>query len=51
LIGNSAYRRYLRATAKKAFEIEIGKVAEEARYDGLFVLRTTARITPLPFWP
>src|ERR687893_1161812 len=47
LIGNSADRRYLRATAKKAFKIDIGKVAEEARYDGLFVLRTNARITPL----
>jgi hypothetical protein len=47
LIGNSAYRRYLRATTKTAFEIDIGKVAEEARYDGLFVLRTNARITPL----
>jgi hypothetical protein len=47
LIGNSAYRRYLRTTAKRAFEIDIGKVAEEARYDGLFVLRTNARITPL----
>jgi len=47
LIGNSAYRRYLRTTSKKAFEIDIGKVAEEARYDGLFVLRTNARITPL----
>ena len=47
LIGNSAYRRYLRTTSKKAFEIDIGKVAEEARYDGLFVLRTNTRITPL----
>src|ERR1051325_3533618 len=47
LIGNSAYRRYLRTTAKKAFEIDPGKLAEEARYDGLFVLRTNARITPL----
>jgi transposase len=47
LIGNSAYRRYLRTTAKKVFEIDIDKVAEEARYDGLFVLRTNARITPL----
>src|SRR5215211_683164 len=47
LIGNSAYRRSLRATAKKAFEIDPGKLAEEARYDGLFVLRTNARITPL----
>jgi len=47
LIGNSAYRRYLRTTAKTAFEIDPGKLAEEARYDGLFVLRTNARITPL----
>jgi hypothetical protein len=47
LIGNSAYRRYLRTTAKKAFEIDPGKLAEEARYDGVFVLRTNVRITPL----
>ena len=47
LIGNSADRRYLRTTKKKAFEIDLGKIAEEARYDGLFVLRTNARITPL----
>ncbi len=47
LIGNSAYRRYLRTTSKKAFEIDPGKLAEEARYDGLFVLRTNARIPPL----
>jgi hypothetical protein len=47
LIGNSAYRRYLRTTGKNAFEIDIGKLADEARYDGIFVLRTNARITPL----
>jgi hypothetical protein len=48
LIGNSAYRRYLRTTSDaRAFEIDPGKLAEEARYDGLFVLRTNARITPL----
>lgn len=47
LVGNSAYRRYLRTTGKKAFEIDAGKLAEEARYDGIFVLRTNARITPL----
>src|SRR4051794_27146718 len=47
LIGNSAYRRYLRTTSDaRAFEIDPGKLAEEARYDGLFVLRTNARITP-----
>ena len=45
LIGNSAYRRYLRRTPSAdgkpgpAFEIDPGKLAEEARCDGLFVLR------------
>jgi hypothetical protein len=47
LIGNSAYRRFLKTTAKKAFAIDPGKVADEARFDGIFVLRTNARITPL----
>jgi hypothetical protein len=48
LIGNSAYRRYLRRTGQgQAFEIDPGKLADEARYDGVFVLRTNARVTPL----
>ncbi len=58
LIGNSAYRRYLRRVAPPdgkdgkskpgpAFEVDAGKLAEEARYDGIFVLRTNARVTPL----
>jgi hypothetical protein len=51
LVGNSAYRRYLRKTAetknKPAFEIDPGKLAQEARFDGIFVLRTNAKITPL----
>jgi hypothetical protein len=51
LIGNSAYRRYLRkskeAEGSQAFQIDAGKLAEEARFDGVFVLRTNAKITPL----
>ena len=47
LVGNSAYRRYLNTTTRDAFEIDAGKIAEEARYDGIFVLRTNARISPL----
>jgi Transposase DDE domain len=51
LIGNSGYRRYLRRTDDRksgpAFAIDSGKLAEEARYDGVFVLRTNARVTPL----
>jgi hypothetical protein len=30
-----------------AFESDPGKLAEEARFDGIFVLRTNARVTPL----
>lgn len=48
LVGNSAYRRYLRKTGKdKAFEIDLGKLAEEARFDGITVLKTNARVTSL----
>jgi Transposase DDE domain len=48
LIGNSAYRRYLRTTTGcRAFEIDPGKLADEARFDGVFVLRSNARVTPL----
>jgi transposase len=48
LIGNSAYRRYLRKVkGARSFEIDAGKLAEEARFDGVFVLRTNAKITPL----
>ena len=50
LVGNSAYRRYLKTPEMKhrpAFEIDPGKLAQEARFDGIFVLRTNAKITPL----
>lgn len=46
LVGNSAYRRYLKASGK-TFEIDLGKLAEEARFDGITVLRTNAKVTPL----
>jgi hypothetical protein len=51
LIGNAGYRRYLRKTGavkgQPAFEIDTGKLAEAARFDGIFVLRTNARLMPL----
>ena len=50
LIGNAGYRRYLRKADPKSgasFEIDAGKLAEEARFDGIFVLRTNANLTPL----
>ena len=51
LIGNAGYRRYLRKSStmrgERVFEIDAGKLAEEARFDGIFVLRTNADVTPL----
>jgi hypothetical protein len=50
LIGNSAYRRFLKAGGKKSekvFQIDPGKVADEARFDGIFVLRTNTKISAL----
>ena len=52
LIGNRAYRRYLRKTGTgAAFEIDVGKLADEARFDGIFVLRTNARIRQMGHRP
>jgi len=46
LVGNTAYRRYIK-TSGKSFEIDLGKLADEARFDGITVLRTNAKVTPL----
>lgn len=47
LIGNSAYRRYLKTPDERHFTIDEARVAEDARYDGLYVLRTNTRLDPL----
>ena len=44
LVGNKGYRRFLRATKGKAFEIDLDKVEADALFDGLFVLRTSLRL-------
>ena len=43
LVGNSGYRKFLRIE-KGAVSIDMGKAAEEARYDGKFVLRTNTKL-------
>jgi transposase len=43
LVGNSGYRKFLRLE-KDAVSINMEKVADEARYDGKFVLRTNTRL-------
>jgi len=47
LVGNSAYRRYLKTPHEQHFVIDEDRIAEEARYDGLYVLRTNTRLPPL----
>jgi transposase len=40
LVGNKGYRRYL-SSKGKGFEIDHERIAEESRYDGKWVLRTS----------
>jgi hypothetical protein len=40
LVGNKGYRRYLKVEGEGHFAIDEAKLAEEARYDGTWVLRT-----------
>jgi hypothetical protein len=40
LVGNKGYRRYLGGGDSPGFEVDEAKVAEDARYDGKWVLRT-----------
>jgi hypothetical protein len=47
LVGNSGFRRYLKTVSAEHFAIDEARVAEDARFDGLYVLRTNTKITPL----
>jgi hypothetical protein len=47
LVGNSGFRRYLKTISGEHFAIDEARVAEDARFDGLYVLRTNTKITPL----
>jgi transposase len=45
LVGNKGYRRYLKVVGDSHFEVDEGKLREEARYDGTWVLRTNTDLT------
>jgi hypothetical protein len=47
LVGNAGYRRFLTAPAGERFSIDPAKVEADARYDGLFVLRTNTKLAAL----
>jgi hypothetical protein len=44
LVGNKGYRRYLSGGDSPGFRIDEAKIAEEARYDGKWVLRTNTEL-------
>jgi transposase len=44
LVGNKGYRRYLKVEGDGHFVIDQAKLAEEARYDGTWVLRTNTAL-------
>jgi hypothetical protein len=46
LVGNSGYRRFLKAP-DTGFTLDEARVAEDARFDGIFVLRTNTSLDPL----
>ena len=47
LVGNKGYRRFLANPQGDGFAIDRAKVEEDAKFDGVFVLRTNAHLSPL----
>jgi Transposase DDE domain len=47
LVGNTGYRRFLKTAGKDHFAIDRAKAAADARFDGIFVLRTNTDLSPL----
>jgi hypothetical protein len=47
LVGNKGYRRSLATQGDDHFAIDRAKAEEDAKFDGVFVLRTNADLTPL----
>jgi hypothetical protein len=47
MVGNKGFRRFLKTADNSHFTIDPERVAAAARFDGLYVIRTNARISPL----
>jgi hypothetical protein len=45
LVGNQGYRQYLKVEGQGHFVVDEAKLQEEARYDGVWVLRTNTELT------
>jgi Transposase DDE domain len=47
LVGNAGYRRFLATPRHGHFELDAKRIAEDARLDGIYVLRTNSKLPPL----
>jgi transposase len=47
LVGNGGYRRFLATIGENGFVIDRAKAEEDARFDGIFMLRTNTHLAPL----
>ena len=47
LVGNTGYRRFLKTVGDDHFAIDRTKAEEDAKFDGVFVLRTNTDLNPL----
>ena len=47
LVGNKGYRRFLAEPHDGGFSIDRAKVEEDQKFDGVFVLKTNAHLSPL----
>jgi len=47
LVGNTGYRLYLKTISDDPFAIDPDKIAEDKKFDGVFVLRTNTDLNPL----
>ena len=47
LVGNKGFRRFLKTEGDSHFAIDPERVAAAAKFDGIYVIRTNAQISPL----
>jgi hypothetical protein len=47
LVSNTGFRRYLKTISDEHFAIDLDKVKEEKKFDGVFVLRTNTDLNPV----
>jgi hypothetical protein len=47
LVGNTGFRRFLKSEGDGHFAVDAGKAEQDAKFDGVFVLRTNSDLDPL----